>query len=75
MRAITNTEKRQETGTSLMVIGLGVWLADLLVIFFLPAGMKLGRYAGFITIVVGLAVLGLILMVTGFRRRGKADTD
>ena len=46
MRAITNTEERQETGASLMVIGLGVWLADLLVIFFLPAGMKLGRYAG-----------------------------
>jgi putative effector of murein hydrolase LrgA (UPF0299 family) len=75
MPAITSTSERRERGMSVMVIGLGIWLADLLVIFFLPAGVKLWRYASFITIVVVLAVLGLILMVIGYKRRGQSDEE
>ena len=66
-------QARHETGGSLMFIGLAVWVADLLVIFFLPAGMKLGRQTMFLTIIAALAILGLVLMVSGYFMRGQPD--
>ena len=70
---MADAEQKRETGTSLMFIGLAVWVADLLVVFFLPSGMKLGRENTFFTIIAVLAVLGLVLMISGYLKRGKAD--
>jgi purine-cytosine permease-like protein len=66
-------QARRETGASLMFIGLAVWVADLLVVFFLPAGMKLGRQTMFLSIIVALALLGIVLMIGGYFMRGKPD--
>ena len=46
---------RRETGASLMFIALAVWVAGLLVLFFLPAGMKMGRETMFYAVIAGLA--------------------
>lgn len=70
---MADAEQKRESGTSLMFIGLAVWVADLLVVFFLPSGMKLGRETMFISIIATLAVLGLILMISGYLKRGKAE--
>ncbi|MBZ5599870.1 MAG: hypothetical protein LAN83_16280 [Acidobacteriia bacterium] len=70
---MADAEQKRETGTSLMFIGLAVWVADLLVVFFLPSGMKLGRETMFISIIATLAVLGLILIISGYLKRGKAE--
>jgi hypothetical protein len=66
-------QARHETGASLMFIGLAIWVADLLVVFFLPAGMKLGRQTMFLTIIIALALLGLVMMISGYFMRGKPD--
>ena len=70
---MADAEQKRETGTSLMFSGLAVWVADLLVVFFLPSGMKLGRETMFISIIATLAVLGLILIISGYLKRGKAE--
>jgi hypothetical protein len=64
---------RRETGGSLLFIGLAVWVADLLVIFFLPAGMKMGRETMFLAVIVALALLGVLLMALGYTMRGEPD--
>jgi FtsH-binding integral membrane protein len=69
---MANAEEKRETGTSLMFIGLAVWVVDLLVVFFLPSGLRLGRQTMFISIIVALAFLGLVLMISGYIKRGKA---
>jgi uncharacterized membrane protein len=69
MEAVVGTSEKRETGTSLMFVGLALWVSDLLVIFFLPAGMKLGNYISFLAIVAALALFGLALMVKGYEMR------
>lgn len=64
---------RNERGSSLMFIGLAVWVADLLVVFFLPAGIKAGMRNSFGGIISVLAVLGLVLMISGSRMRGRGE--
>jgi hypothetical protein len=64
---------RRETGASLMFIALAVWVAGLLVLFFLPAGMKMGRETMFYAVIAGLAALGAVLMVLGWMMRGAPD--
>ncbi|HYL14326.1 MAG TPA: hypothetical protein VEV41_14890 [Terriglobales bacterium] len=61
--------EKRESSSSLLFIGLAVWVADLLVVFFLPSAFKVGRHELFISIIAVLAVLGLILMVVGFSVR------
>lgn len=73
MAMVVNTEARRELGTSLMFIALILWVADLLVLFFFPAALKLGRATGFVAIIASLAGLGLFLMIWGFLARGKAE--
>ena len=73
--AVADYEAKQETGASLIFIGLAVWVVDLLVIFFLPAGMKLGHRTTFVGIIVGLGVAGLILLMTGYLKRGRASEE
>lgn len=64
--------EKQEGGKALVVIGLGLLLADLLVVFFAPAALRLGRATVFLVLMVALAVLGVALLVVGRWRRGGA---
>ena len=61
---------QQERGNALAVIGVGLLLADLLVIFFAPAGFRLGESTAFTVLMVALAVVGIALIIAGRRRRG-----
>ena len=72
---MADPEAKRETGAGLMFIGLAIWVVDLLVVFFLPAGIRLGSRATFISIILALAVLGLILMLAGYRKRGKSSEE
>jgi len=65
-------EEKQETGLSLEVIGGIVLFFDFLVLFFLPAGLKLGHQTGFAIVMISLAVMGLALVAAGIRIRWKA---
>ena len=61
------TLEKRETGTSLMFIGLAFWVVSLLVLFFLPAGIKVGHHLTFFFIFFALVGVGAILMVSGYR--------
>ena len=61
---------RHESSSSSMFIGLALWVAALLVVFFLPAAIKIGRHEIFVTIISVLAAGGLFLIIRGFRLRG-----
>ena len=71
--ALEREQARHEMGGSLMFIGLAVWVAGLLVLFLLPAGMKLGRETMFFTIIIALGALGLVLPLCGYFMRGTPD--
>lgn len=73
--AMTDIEEKRETGASLMFIGLGVWVMDLLVVFFLPSGIKFGRYGTFLSIIIAMGILGLGLLIIGYKVRGKSSTE
>jgi hypothetical protein len=66
-------QSKKETGASLMFIGLAVWVADALVLFFLPASVKMGGRATWLTAITALALMGLTLLVVGYVMRGKAE--
>ncbi|MFZ1918306.1 MAG: hypothetical protein WAU58_12080 [Terriglobales bacterium] len=72
---MSNEEDRQEAGASLMFAGLAVWVAGLLVLFFLPAAMKIGHEGRFATILIMvLGVMGAVLMGGGWwMRRGGSE--
>jgi NO-binding membrane sensor protein with MHYT domain len=72
---MTDIEEKRETGASLMFIGLGVWVMDFLVAFFLPSGIKFGHYAAFLSIIIAMGVLGLVLLIIGYKVRGKSTTE
>ena len=72
---MANKEAKREAGASLIFIGLAVWVVDLLVIFFLPAGIKLGHRATFVSIIVVLGVVGLVLLMTGYFKRGRLSEE
>ncbi len=58
-----------ESGTALAIIGVILWFFDALVFFFLPAGFKLGHQRVFLAIIIAIAILGLVLIILGSRRR------
>jgi hypothetical protein len=66
---MVDAEQRRETGGSLMFIGLAVWVAGLLVVFFLPAAVRIGYQGGFTKILVVLGLLGAALMAGGWWMR------
>ncbi len=68
-------EEKHETGASLMVLGLGIWMMDLLVAFFLPSGIVYGRRGAFFGIIATMAVLGLLLLITGLKVRGRSGDE
>jgi hypothetical protein len=65
-------ETVREKGLSLEVIGGMIWFFDFLILFFLPAGLKLGHRTAFLTLMIALAVLGLVLIVSGYLMRARA---
>lgn len=71
---MADTVDRHESGSSLMFIGLALWVAALLVVFFLPAAVKAGRHEVFVTIISVLAAGGLFLIVRGFHLRGRDES-
>jgi uncharacterized membrane protein len=72
---MADIEAKSELGGSLMFIGLALWVADLLVVFYLPAALKLGRHLTFVGIIAVLAVMGLVLMITGYGLRRKNEAS
>jgi len=66
---MADTEEKRETGASLMFAGFAVWVAALLVLFYLPAGVRLGHQATFEAILVLLGALGAVLMGRGWMMR------
>ena len=70
-----DAENKRETGASLMFVGLSILVADLLVVFFLPAALKVSRHTAFLGIVAALAFLGLALVAKGYGMRGKDDAE
>lgn len=65
-------EEKRENGAAMMAIGWVMMLFASLVFFFHPAAMKLGE-TRFAWIAGGLAVVGLLLSVSGtiIRRRNR----
>jgi hypothetical protein len=72
---MTGIEEKRETGASLIVLGLGVWAVDFLVVFFLPSGIKLGSYATFLGIIIAMGIVGLVLLIMGYWARGKSSAE
>ncbi len=64
-----NDVEGRESGTALAIIGVILWFFDALVFFFLPASFKTGHHAEFLAIIIGIAVLGLVFIIVGSRRR------
>ncbi len=72
---MTAIADKRETGASLIFLGLAVWVVDLLVVFFLPSGIKLGRQMTFFDIIIGMGALGLALLIIGYKVRGDSSAD
>jgi uncharacterized membrane protein YqjE len=71
---MADAELKRETGGSLMFAGLAVWVAGLLVLFFLPAAVRIGYQGRFSAILAVLGVLGGLLMAGGWwLRRGSGE--
>ena len=66
---MVDAEERQEKGASLMFIGVVVWVVAFLVLFFLPAGVRLGHQGGFEALLMALFVVGVVLLGSGWRMR------
>ncbi len=75
MLVMMDAEAKHETGASLMFLGLGIWMMDLLVACFLPSGIVYGRRGMFLGIIITMAVLGLVLLITGYQVRGKSGDE
>ncbi len=73
MAVHADVEEVREKGLSLEVIGGMIWFFDFLILFFLPAGLKLGRHTAFGTLMIALFVIGLALMVSGYIIRARSE--
>ena len=71
MSIVESSEQKRETATSLLVIGWICWGFALLVTFFSPAAIRLGRL-GIGYTAVALAVAGLVLNIIGYRLCSRA---
>ena len=58
-------DEQREAGLSLEIIGCILLFFDFLILFFLPAGWKLGQQAFFGLGMSGVAALGVALLVAG----------
>ena len=66
-------EQVRERGLSLEVIGGMVWFFDFLILFFLPAGLRLGYQTVFAVVMGALFVLGAALIASGYAMRVRAS--
>jgi hypothetical protein len=66
---------KHEAGTSLMFAGLAVWVASLLVVFFLPAAFKVGYHTTFRSIIAVLVTTGVVLMAAGCGIRRNTEEE
>ena len=57
--------ERRERGMATWFVGVAFLVADLLVIFFAPAALRIGRQSVFFVIIVLLAIIGCGLMAWG----------
>ena len=73
--AMMDVQEKRENGASLMVVGLGMWLMDLAIITFLPSGVVYGHRATFLGIIGAVGVLGLVLLIAGYKVRGKSGDE
>ena len=65
-------EEKREAGLSLEVIGTILLFFDFLILFFLPAGWKLGEQRVFGLAMFAVAVTGIALLVSGIVVKVKA---
>jgi hypothetical protein len=65
--------ERRESGSAIWFIGLAFLVADLLVIFFAPAALRIGRHMAFFVLIAALAVVGCALMIWGRSQRQRAQ--
>ncbi len=70
---VANSEQVRERGLSLEIIGGIVLFFDILILFFLPAGVKLGQKSEFLAIMAAVAMVGVVLIVWGVTMRLRAD--
>jgi phosphatidylserine synthase len=66
---MVDAEEKQEKGGSLMFVGMALWVAGLLVMYFMPAGVQFGSNGLFAAILLLLAFGGAVLMFRGWRMR------
>lgn len=69
----TSLEEKRETGISLELIGAIVLFSDFLVLFFLPAGLKLGQNVGFSIVLGAVAIVAFALVLWGHVMRVRAE--
>jgi phosphatidylserine synthase len=72
---MADAEQKREKGNSLMFAGLAVWVAGLLVLFYVPAGIRLGHQPGFAAILIVLVVLGAVLMIRGWSMHRRESSE
>ena len=71
---VSGAEEKRETGLSLEVIGGMFLFFDFLVLFFLPAGLKLGQQVGFGILMGVLFGVGIGFIAAGYLMRARAKT-
>jgi hypothetical protein len=72
---MADPESKRETGAGLMFIGLALWVADLLVVFYFRAANTPRQQAGFQMLIAVLFLLGVWAMLRGNRLRRESDKD
>ncbi len=65
----TSSEERRENGLSLILIGFMLWFFDLLIVFFMPAGVRLGHPRPFQILIASAFVAGAVVIAIGRRLR------
>jgi len=61
----TSSEERRENGLSLILIGFMLWFFDLLILFFMPAGVRLGHPRPFQILIAATFVGGAVAIAIG----------
>jgi uncharacterized membrane protein len=72
---MADPESKRESGAGLMFIGIALWVADLLVLFFFRAANSPRQQAGFQMLIAILFLLGVWLMLRGNRLRRESDKE
>jgi hypothetical protein len=67
-----DVEQQRETAASLIMAGWMACLFDALVLFFLPAAVRLGYQVTFLVIMGALLAAGFVLIVSGYSIRRKS---